>query len=572
MNKNHLSLIFYIFFWVSCQEKVQERPLNVLLVITDDQGWGDLSYNGNPYVSTPNIDNLADSSVVFDRFYVSPVCAPTRASLLTGRYHLATGTTWVTHRMEVMREEELTIAELLKAEGYKTGLFGKWHQGKQFPHDPIGQGFDEFFGYSEGHINNYFDTKLTHNFSEVQTTGYLPDVLTDKAIAFMKSEEPFFTMVSYNTPHSPFQVPDRYFDKYKSMELPNKEACIYGMVENLDENIGRLIDFLNSTGKMNNTIVIFMTDNGPNGIRYNGGMKGIKGHIDEGGVRVPFFIKIPGVEGKKLEPWAGHIDILPTLADFLGIALPENVDIHGKSLKPLINGDSLWIDRYFFTHQVVRDFDTIPGAVRNQEFLLTIKGNEKALFNLLEDPEQKTNILSEFEGTAEDLEGRYQSWFKEMTKKGINPPLIQVGHHVVPTVCLPAPDGELFGQVHFKGVMGWANDWVLGFDSADDKVSWEMLVVEDTNYDIFVEMVNVKPLGMKVEMNGESMIIQVDKKNEGKEVPSLDKVPRSEVYEKEWPWVPVGKKRFEKGKVLLSLSLEHGFDSGLEIKSIILQK
>jgi len=568
--KKTLFVMFLVGAIMACDVRMGEEQLNVLLIITDDQGWGDLSFHGNEFIETPHIDVLAKQSVAFDRFYVSPVCAPTRASLLTGRYHIATGTTWVTHRMEVMREEEVTIAELLKPHGYVSGLFGKWHQGKQFPHDPIGQGFDEFFGFSEGHLNNYFDTKLTHNFEEVRTSGYLPDVLTDKTIDFMEKEDSFFAMLSLNTPHSPFQVPDHYFDKYTAKGLDDKDACVYGMIENIDDNIGRLMAYLEESGKIENTIVIFMTDNGPNGVRFNGGMKGKKADLDEGGVRVPFFMKIPGYEPNLIKPLAGHIDILPTLADFLGIEMPHNLDIHGKSLKPLIEGEKNWEDRYFFTHHVHLQFDTLPGAIRNQEYLLTLKNQGKELYHLFKDPLQKENIIQNELNLATEMENKYMSWLEAMTVGGVEPPLIQIGHPGIQRVELPAPEGKRFGGVAYQGEMGWANDWFVGFRSNADKVSWELLVVEEAEYEILVELTNAKPFDLQFSVNAEAWSIPILQSNQAQDIPSPDRVKRTEVYEKNWPLVSLGKKRFKKGKVLLTLNSKDDDITLLEIKSLIL--
>jgi arylsulfatase A-like enzyme len=572
LNKNLISFLFPVFFWASCQGKYQEKPLNVLLIITDDQGWGDLSYHGNPHLSTPNIDALASSAVVFDRFYVSPVCAPTRASLLTGRYHIATGTTWVTHRMEVMQTDEVTIAELLKENGYKTGLFGKWHQGKQYPHDPIGQGFDEFLGFSEGHINNYFDAKLTHNFDEVKTEGYLPDVLTVKTLEFMAKEEPFFAMLSFNTPHSPFQVPDKYFNKYKAKGLEDKDACIYGMVENIDENIGLLMDYLEESGKIDNTIVVFMTDNGPNGIRYNGGMKGKKADLDEGGVKVPFFMKIPGFRPKLVRPWAGHIDILPTLADLLDIAVPDNLDIHGRSLKPLIVGESTWQERNFFTHHVHLKFDTIPGAVRNQEYLLTLKNNQQELYHLIDDPFQTNNIILEKIDLADEMKEEYLSWWNEMIKGGVEPPRIQIGHSLAPRVELPAADGKRFGKVKYMGEMGWANDWFVGFENQKDGVFWELEAVEHCEYEVYIQMSNDVPLGLLLYLNDQQQEIILDSANQAELIPNKDRVLRVEVEEYIWPEIPLGKIKFEKGKLNLKLGIAQDVAKSPAIKGLVLRK
>ncbi|HLL95021.1 MAG TPA: sulfatase-like hydrolase/transferase, partial [Spirosoma sp.] len=219
---------------------VGDRP-NVLFILTDDQGWGDLGLHGNPHVETPHLDQLARDGAQFERFFVSPLCAPTRASLLTGRYHLRTGTVSVTGGWERMNADEQTLAEIFKQNGYATGCFGKWHNGEHYPEDPIGQGFDEFLGFCAGHWNNYFDTELQHNDEMVPTRGFITDVLTDAAIGFIENnkEKPFFCYLPYNAPHSPFQVPDRYFDKCKARGLDDQNACVYGMVENLDDNIGR---------------------------------------------------------------------------------------------------------------------------------------------------------------------------------------------------------------------------------------------------------------------------------------------------------------------------------------------
>ena len=572
-SKTYAALCLSAFVFLACKKpEVASKP-NILLILTDDQGWGDVSFHGNDVLETPHIDALAKQSIVFDRFYVSPVCAPTRASLLTGRYHIATGTTWVTHRMEVMREEEVTIAELLKPHGYVSGLFGKWHQGKQYPHDPIGQGFDTFFGFTEGHLNNYFDTRLTHNFEEVETKGYLPDVLTDKTMEFIESKDPFFAMLSLNTPHSPFQVPDVYFDKYKAKGLDNKDACVYGMEENIDDNVGRLIAYLEETGKINNTIVIFMTDNGPNGIRYNGGMKGKKADLDEGGVRVPFFMKIPGKNHQVIKPWAGHIDIMPTLADLLDIGMPDGLDIHGRSLYPLIEGkDGNWKDRNFFTHHVNLKFDTIPGAVRNQEYLLTLKSKQKELYNLIKDPYQEENIFNQEPSKANELEKLYMDWLQEMTKKGVEPPLIQIGHPNIPTVELPASDGQRLGNVLYKGVMGWANDWYINFKNPEDKVIWEMDIIENSIYEVFVQMANDSPFKMKISSNGKSLVYETDQIHQTKLIPNQDRVPRSEVEEMDWPMISLGEINFEKGPSFLELSFLHEDFGNIEIKGVVLKK
>ena len=205
----------------------QIKP-NVVLILTDDQGWGDLSLHGNTILETPQLDKLAKSGKQLTKFYVSPLCAPSRASILTGRYHLNTGVLSVSKGLEVMDSDETTIAELFKANGYNTGIFGKWHNGQHYPNRPNDQGFDEFLGFCAGHWSNYFDTELDHNGKMEKTKGYITDVLTNAALAFMSDnkDKPFLCYIPYNAPHSPHQVPDKYFNKYKAKGLDNELAGI----------------------------------------------------------------------------------------------------------------------------------------------------------------------------------------------------------------------------------------------------------------------------------------------------------------------------------------------------------
>lgn len=541
-----------------CHSGIGKTSPNVLLIISDDQGYGDVGFHGNDQIDTPVLDRLASESVEFTRFYVSPVCAPTRASLLTGRYHLATGVRWVTHREEVMHENEVTIAELLSNNGYRTGLFGKWHNGKQYPHDPNGQGFQEFFGFTDGHLNNYFDTEQIHNQNIEATQGYLPNVLTDKAIDFMKLKEPFFVMVSFNTPHSPFQVPDSYFDKYKARGLNDKNASVYGMVENIDDNVGRLLDVLQKTGKDQNTIVIFLSDNGPNGIRYNAGLKGIKSHVDEGGVRSPLLIRYlnEGWITKTIQGPIAHIDILPTLAELTGISIPDSILIHGRSIAPLVDGDTL-ADRFFFTHQVVRKFDTIPAAVRKGEWLLTIKDEGQSLFNLATDPIQKDDLIDNYPEKALQFLSVYQSWMARMTADYPGKAKIQIGHSGIPKIEFPAQEADAYKQTTFRGKEGWANDYFVQW-SDSSHASWNFDSKGTASYQVHVEMsglladsgeVNLKIAGQSLKESIKAPLIK-------SKIKSPDRVPRGEVYAYNWPKIYVGdyQSTIEESSILLSTS------------------
>ncbi|HYI76741.1 MAG TPA: arylsulfatase, partial [Chryseolinea sp.] len=345
------------------KSKILEAHPNVVLILSDDQGWGDLSLHGNPWIETPRLDSLAKSGVQLTNFYVSPLCAPTRASILTGRYSLKTGVVSVSKGLENMDTEENTLAELFKANGYKTGIFGKWHNGQHYPNRPNDQGFDEFLGFCAGHWSNYFNTDLTHNGKPIKTKGYITDVLTEAAIKFIEknNEKPFFCYIPYNAPHSPHQVPDKYFNKYKAKGLNDEIASIYGMVDNMDENIGRILDHLKKSNLDKNTIVIFLSDNGPNGTRYNGHLKGIKGSVHEGGMKVPFFIKWQDVipSEKMVSTPSAHIDIYPTLLELCKLQPTSGKPIDGITLASFIlkSGNENKLDRNLFTHV---NFMTLP--------------------------------------------------------------------------------------------------------------------------------------------------------------------------------------------------------------------
>lgn len=557
----------------SCKSNSDDQlPLNVILIITDDQGYGDLAFHGNSDIDTPVLDQLSEESVEFTRFYVSPVCAPTRASLLTGRYHLRTGTSWVTHRKEVMRSEEITLAEVFRENGYKTGLFGKWHNGKQYPHDPIGQGFDQFVGFKDGHLNNYFDPLLTYQFEEKRTSGYVTDIITNHALAFIRDnqQQPFFSMVSYNTPHSPFQVGDQYFNKYKSRGISNKDASVYGMVENIDDNIGRIRDQLEKTGLAENTLLIFMTDNGPNGWRYNNGLKGRKAHVDEGGVRVPFMIYHPNRpewKNMKVTQMAAHIDVLPTLADLLHLTLPGGIKVDGESLTPLLSGEKLK-ERDFFTHQVAWDFDTIPGAIRNDAYVLTRKSEGDELYDLLNDSIQQQNLISEKPMLAKEMAKKYEQWLASVTVSGLNPPPIEVGHDHVPMVEFPAPDASEVINLTFKGKSGWANDWFTGWEKGS-QVSWSLRAVAAMKYEVYVELSTPSAIeGLSLSCGNEKLALELDEPALARDVPNQDRVIRGEVEEKVWAMIHLGTLPIEYGDNQLTLQAKAPLDSSLEVKSI----
>jgi arylsulfatase A len=524
------------------------RP-NVLFILTDDQGWGDLSLHGNPFVQTPNLDQLARSGARFDRFFVSPLCAPTRASLLTGRYHLRTGTVSVSQGWERMRGDELTLAEVFRQNGYATGCFGKWHNGEHAPEDPNGQGFDEFLGFCAGHWNNYFDTELQHNNRMVPTKGFITDVLTDAALTFMGQHkaQPFFCYVPFNAPHSPHQVPDRYFNKYKVKGLDDEQASIYGMVENVDDNVGRLLQALDRLNLAQNTIVVFATDNGPNGHRFNGGMKGIKGSVDEGGVRVPLFVRWPGrIRPQTLiRPNAAHIDLLPTLVDLCGLRFTPAHPLDGRSLTSLLLGRSDTLaDRMLFTHVTNMNDSQLsdePGSVRTAQYRLVRQRGRSQLYDMRNDSTQTTDVAADQPQLVHRLQTAYDRWFTDVTQ------LIQFTRPApvaARRVLLQAPEARFSDGIRYKQGNGWANDWLINWQSPADSIWWDIVVERPGTYELrlqYTAPAEVRGSVVTVTAGNETRHQTVPGGFDPPLKPSPDRVPRKEAYEKSWAWLPLGR-------------------------------
>ncbi len=541
---------------------------NVLLIMTDDQGWGDLRSHGNERIDTPTLDRFAAESARFERFFVSPVCAPTRASLLTGRYHLRTGTHGVTRGYETMRTEEVTVAEALRQGGYATGCFGKWHNGAHYPHHPNGQGFDEFFGFCAGHWNNYFDTGLERNGQPVETKGYITDVLTDAALDFIERhrQERFFCYVPYNAPHGPFQVPDGYFDKYQAQGLDDRLACIYGMCENLDDNIGRLLHRLDDLGLRDNTIVLFLTDNGPNSDRFNGGMRGRKGSVDEGGVRVPLFVRWPGrIEpGTPVSPIAAHIDLFPTIVELCGLPMPETLPQDGRSLAPLLMGEQPdWPDRMLFTFRTPgADAQNIRGSVRTQRWRAVKRAQHWQLYDMVADPAQQEDVAKQNPNVMTQLRGAFEAKVAEVTKAGFDPIPTHVGYADWPTVALPAHEAFLEPArrqgISYVGASGWANDWITNWTDPDACAWWPLKVVRSGRFSIAVMYCCAEAnLGsrVRVEFGDQAIEAVVRKAHDPESVASPDRVPRGEVYEKNWATLPLGELALEPGPARLVLRM-----------------
>jgi arylsulfatase A-like enzyme len=438
-------------------QSATRRP-NILLIITDDQGYGDLAVHGNPKLRTPNLDRLARESVAFQSFYVSPVCSPTRASLLTGRYNYRTGVVDTYLGRSLMHPDEVTLAEMLAAAGYRTGIYGKWHLGDNYPMRAIDQGFQDALTLNGGGIGqpsdpsggeSYFDPILFANGKPQKFPGYVSDVITSAALKFIgqNRDRPFFTYVAFNAPHTPLEVPDKYYQIYQAMNLrpedfpgaghpipqnfdPETTARIYGMVENIDENVGRLLKKLDELKLTKNTIVIFLTDNGPQQPRYNAGMLLRKGSTHEGGVRVPCFVRWPRkfAAGRKVDRIAAHIDLAPTLLAVSAVKKPAAAAFDGVSLLPLLKGEAMnWPDRTLFFQWHRGDVPELyrAFAARSQQYkLVQPDGSDDGpapsapafkLYDMMRDPFEMHDIAAENPEVVARMKRDYERWFKDVT-------------------------------------------------------------------------------------------------------------------------------------------------------------
>ncbi len=444
----------WIYFLVSlgsgCGTPV-DRP-NIVLIMTDDQGYGDVGFHGNPRVRTPNLDRFADQSLEMTHFYVSPVCAPTRASLMTGRYNYRTGVVDTYLGRAMMRADEVTIAEALRSGGYRTGIFGKWHLGDNYPLRAMDQGFDESLVHRGGGIgqpadppgNRYLDPVLLHNGKEFQGKGYCTDIFFEAARRFIEQNQssPFFVYLPTNAPHTPLQVPDEYSAPYLRDGLDEDTARVYGMVTNIDDNVGRFLSFLEKTGLDEKTIVIFMTDNGPQQDRYRDGLHGLKASVYEGGIRVPFLVRWPGkvTAARKVETPAAHIDILPTLLEVVGVPLPEGRKIDGTSLLAVWEDAGVTLpERLLFFQSHRGDVPDLGRccAVRGPRYkLVQARGWSPGpppsdpsweLFDLVSDPGETKDVAKERPELVETMHQSYVGWFEDVSQDGYRPPRPVVG-------------------------------------------------------------------------------------------------------------------------------------------------
>lgn len=470
-----------------------ERP-NLVILVADDQGWGDLSVHGNTQLRTPHIDSLSRDGVTLDRFFVSPLCAPTRAEFLTGRYHPRTGVRGVSTGLERLNLDEKTIADAFRAAGYATGAFGKWHNGSQWPYHPNARGFEEYYGFTSGHWGEYYDAPLDHNGRPVRGKGYVADDFTDRALAFIEKyrERPFLCYLAFNTPHSPYCVPEQYWSRFKDKSITQRGAegarenidatrAILAMCENIDANVGRVLARLDDLKLRENTIVLYFSDNGPQTFRYNGGMKGKKGGTDEGSVRVPCFFRWPGqfAPGKVVTEICGAIDLLPTLCSLAGVPRVGDKPLDGRDLTPLLRGSvNGWPERLLFAHQAGR------VSVRSQRHRLDHRG---ALFDMAADPSQTRNIAAEQPEVAKRLAAAVVQWRREVlpaAAKDDRP--YPVGYAEFPRTWLPARDGIPHGGV--KRSSGAPNcSYFVNWKRLNDRITWDIEVHASGSYEVALD-------------------------------------------------------------------------------------
>lgn len=517
---SYIKLFNFIFLFLSilsCAEKkeqVNTKP-NVILIITDDQGFGDLGYYGNPNIKTPVLDSLASRSVRFNEFLVAPVCAPTRASIMTGKHAMSAGVHDTYRGGAMMASSEITIAEILKEANYKTGMIGKWHLGDNYPMRPQDQGFDYTLNHLSGGIgqygdwpntmkkdSSYFNPILWENGKQYQSKGYCTDVFTEAAIDFVEEnkENPFFLYLSFNAPHGPLQLPKKYYDMYKDIDpdegfdkdgrpFPNvtphsKEngRKVYGMVTNIDDNLRNLFQKLEDLELEENTLVIFMTDNGPQHPRYVGGMRGKKGSVFQGGVRVPSFWYFPKKfkNARDIKDPAHHYDILPTLAAFCNAKLPENFNIEGRSLMPLLTNETEElpgeiIHRFWHRNGPVKYKNV---STREGDLKLVGRGKDSIgqdkfeLFDLSVDPYEQNDISIKNEQKTQELKVEMDNWLNKM----------MVEEHILNS---PRP---IIGTSFENPVMLNQNDALFLRKEGIKKelIYWDIIVDETKNFNIIV--------------------------------------------------------------------------------------
>ncbi len=468
---------------------------NVVLVITDDQGYGDLSCHGNPTLKTPHLDRLHGESVRLTDYHVAPTCAPTRSALLTGHWTNRTGVWHTIMGRSMLRANEVTLGNILGDAGYATAMFGKWHLGDNYPYRPEDRGFQEVLRHGGGGIgqtpdywdNAYFDGSYWHNGVPEPVEGFCTDVFFDYAIDFIGSkkdaDEPFFVYLCTNAPHGPMHAPEASSEPYDA--LGTNLANFYGMIANIDDNVGRLRKYLADEGLAENTIFIFTTDNGTSsGDKvFNDGMRGRKGSEYDGGHRVPFFVHWPQgglVGGRDVSMLTSYVDIVPTLIDLCEVPAPRQVRFDGKSIRSLLfgQGGDAWAERMLVTDsQRVRDpIKWRKSAVMTDQYRLI---NGKELYDMFADRSQTQDIAGKHPDVVRRLRAFYDEWWAELEPTFAQTTEIYLGHPKANPVRLTSHDWIADGstpwnQRHIRN--GERRPSNTGF--------WAVKVIESGDYEV----------------------------------------------------------------------------------------
>ncbi|MFR9620822.1 MAG: arylsulfatase [Rikenellaceae bacterium] len=494
--------------FAGCAESVSESP-NVILILADDIGYGDIAALGNNIIQTPNLDRLHSQSVSFSQYHVSPTSSPTRAALMTGRHNDNTGVWHTVNGRSLILERETTMAQIFRDNGYATAIFGKWHLGDNYPFRPEDKGFEESLVIQGGGAgqtmdywdNDYFDDTYHHDGEQVQIDGYCNDVWFDGArrfIADSKAErKPFFCYLATNVAHSPYWVADEYSAPYKGVEnVVHPE--FYGMITNLDEHIGELTAYLESIDLMDNTIIIFTTDNGTaqgakvEGHRLDGyvskgqndGMRGIKASMYEGGHRVPLFIHWKGGKisvAQDIGELTAHYDILPTLIDMCGLTVCDDVaaKMDGQTLWPLIKGDSSkFVNRFMVVDSNRNDaprkwFRT--SAMLDNWRLVCDEQQEMELYDVSVDPEQRHNIADQHPDRVAQIAALYDEWWECNSPNFVEEPYFIIGNSAQNPTTLYCHDW------HTEGTSPWQQNHIrTGYT---DNGHWLVKVDEEGEYE-----------------------------------------------------------------------------------------
>lgn len=473
MKRTILSLIIFVFIYTSCKQsgnRSKQSP-NVILILADDLGYDDIGLHGNSVIETPNLNKLGKQSVRFDNFHVSSVSAPTRAALLTGRNFLRTGVSGVHAGRDYINLDETLISEVFQQNGYKTGMWGKWHSGKANGYFPWDRGFDEAY-YSL--LYNYFDNTGLFNGKHVQQKGFTTNAITDMALQFIEKnkDEPFFAYIPHLAPHNPWRAPEQNIQKYIDKGLSAPMATLYGMIDNLDFNIGRVIDKVHELDIADNTIIIFLSDNGPNRNSYRfgltaeeweqrnvNGFRGQKGNNWQNGIKSPLFVYYPDkFDANKVLDFVKVEDLFPTLLKLANIPIPENLKLDGQSLIPALNGNALPKDPVFVSHFSPKgdtSFNNLLDKWGNniplsKEFKSTFKPenqrlallkqpykylqNEKdgqaEVYDIINNPQEKDRQIIENDSLTNSIKTELHSWFNEiLASNSFAMPTFQIGYN-----------------------------------------------------------------------------------------------------------------------------------------------